>query len=251
MSAVRRCAKRSRCLRDEQLVQIYRQVGTIVAPVRISLIEEGRFVRSTLECANHVELALSITRRTVRRVRRIVERQRRPSPAATSTSSSELDEPMHRRLFEFAGRGARLDDARADQAPVRPRALAACSVASPTTRGRAQQEHEADPRRRWPRATSPASARASAAHINHDHRASAGAARAARRRAISPTERPNRTSLTLKIERVLYHRHLPGPQLRHPQDRTPTKACTASATRRSTAASWRSRPISTITSFRA
>src|SRR4030095_3206198 len=37
-------------LADEQMVQIYRQVGTIVAPVRISLLEEGRFVRSTLEC---------------------------------------------------------------------------------------------------------------------------------------------------------------------------------------------------------
>ena len=43
-------------LADEQLVVIYPQVKTLVAPVRRSLIDEGRFVRSTLECANHAEL---------------------------------------------------------------------------------------------------------------------------------------------------------------------------------------------------
>ena len=48
-------------LADEQLVLIYPQVRTIVAPVRRSLIDEGRFVRSTLECANHAELATTIT----------------------------------------------------------------------------------------------------------------------------------------------------------------------------------------------
>jgi DNA-binding GntR family transcriptional regulator len=46
---------------EEQLVVIYRQVGTLVAPVRLSLLEEGRFVRSTLECASHVQLAQTIT----------------------------------------------------------------------------------------------------------------------------------------------------------------------------------------------
>jgi DNA-binding GntR family transcriptional regulator len=91
-------------LADEQLVQIYRQVGTIVAPVRTALIEEGRFVRSTLECANHVQLALSITGDQLAEFGNIVARQRAAVAAGQTDQFSELDELMHRRLFEFAGR---------------------------------------------------------------------------------------------------------------------------------------------------
>jgi DNA-binding GntR family transcriptional regulator len=91
-------------LADEQLVQIYRQVGTIVAPVRTALIEEGRFVRSTLECANHVQLALSITGYQLAEFGTIVARQRAAVAAGQTDQFSELDELMHRRLFEFAGR---------------------------------------------------------------------------------------------------------------------------------------------------
>ena len=47
-------------LADEQLVLIFPQVKTVVAPVRRSLIDEGRFVRGTLECANHAELVTTI-----------------------------------------------------------------------------------------------------------------------------------------------------------------------------------------------
>ena len=93
-------------LADEQLVQIYRQVGTIVAPVRTSLIEEGRFVRSTLECANHVQLALSITGDQLAEFGSIVERQRAAVASGQTEQFSELDELMHRRLFEFAGRNS-------------------------------------------------------------------------------------------------------------------------------------------------
>ena len=91
-------------LADEQLVQIYRQVGTIVAPVRLSLLEEGRFVRSTLECASHVQLALSITPAQLQEFGQIVERQRAAVASGQVDQFSELDELMHRRLFEFAGR---------------------------------------------------------------------------------------------------------------------------------------------------
>jgi DNA-binding GntR family transcriptional regulator len=91
-------------LADEQMVQIYRQVGTIVAPVRMSLLEEGRFVRSTLECASHVQLAQNITPDQLREFGQIVERQRNAVAGGQIDQFSELDELMHRRLFEFAGR---------------------------------------------------------------------------------------------------------------------------------------------------
>jgi DNA-binding GntR family transcriptional regulator len=91
-------------LAEEQLVLIYRQVGTIVAPVRLSLIEEGRFVRSTLECANHVHLAQTITPEQIAEFGRLVEQQRRAVADGQMDLFCELDELMHRRLFEFAGR---------------------------------------------------------------------------------------------------------------------------------------------------
>jgi len=91
-------------LADEQMVLIYRQVGTLVAPVQLSLLEEGRFVRSTLECANHVQLALTITPAQLAEFGGIVERQREAVARGQTDLFSELDELMHRRLFEFAGR---------------------------------------------------------------------------------------------------------------------------------------------------
>ena len=91
-------------LAEEQMVQIYRQVGTLVAPVRVSLLEEGRFVRSTLECANHVQLAQTITAEQLTEFGQIVERQRLAVASGQMDQFSELDELMHRRLFEFAGR---------------------------------------------------------------------------------------------------------------------------------------------------
>ena len=91
-------------LAEEQLVQIYRQVGTIVAPVNLSLLEEGRFVRSTLECANHVQLVQSITAEQLTEFGQIIQRQRDAVANGQLDQYSELDEWMHRRLFEFAGR---------------------------------------------------------------------------------------------------------------------------------------------------
>ncbi|MBB1072837.1 GntR family transcriptional regulator [Rhodoferax sp. 4810] len=91
-------------LADEQLVLIYRQVGTIVAPVRLSLLEEGRFVRSTLECANHVQLVQNITTAQLTELGQIIQQQRHAVETAQLEKYSELDELMHRRLFEFAGR---------------------------------------------------------------------------------------------------------------------------------------------------
>lgn len=91
-------------LADEQLVVIYRQVGTLVAPVRLSLLEEGRFVRSTLECANHVQLAQTITPEQMAEFGQIVRQQGEAVQSGELDLFSELDDLMHRRLFEFAGR---------------------------------------------------------------------------------------------------------------------------------------------------
>ncbi len=61
-------------------------------------------MRSTLECANHVQLALSIRSDQLAEFAEIVERQRAAVASGRTDLFSELDELMHRRLFEFAGR---------------------------------------------------------------------------------------------------------------------------------------------------
>ncbi|MDE1948894.1 MAG: GntR family transcriptional regulator [Burkholderiales bacterium] len=92
-------------LAEEQLVQITRKVGTVVAPISVSLLEEGRFARSTLECANHVQLAQTIAPEQLDEFAALVDAQRRAVAADDVDAFFELDEAMHRRLFEFAGHG--------------------------------------------------------------------------------------------------------------------------------------------------
>lgn len=91
-------------LADDQLVIIYPQVKTVVAPVRRSLIDESRFVRSTLECANHAELAQSITQAQIDSLVALVDLQRQAARAGNVEAFFQLDEQMHRSMFEFAGR---------------------------------------------------------------------------------------------------------------------------------------------------
>ncbi|MBI0330798.1 GntR family transcriptional regulator [Burkholderia plantarii] len=92
-------------LADEHLVHIIRKVGTFVAPISVSQLEEGRFARSTLECANHVQLAQTITPAQLTEFGEIVAAQREAVEAGDVERFFDLDERMHRRLFEFAGRG--------------------------------------------------------------------------------------------------------------------------------------------------
>lgn len=91
-------------LADEQLVNIHRKVGTVVAPISLALLDEGRFARSTLECASHVQLAQTITPAQLDEFAGIVDEQRLAVRNGRVGEFFRLDELMHRRLFEFAGR---------------------------------------------------------------------------------------------------------------------------------------------------
>ncbi|PXW95219.1 GntR family transcriptional regulator [Sphaerotilus hippei] len=91
-------------LADEQLVQIQRKVGTLVAPISMNRLDEGRFARSTLECASHVQLAQTITPVQLDEFAGIVDQQRSAVAKGEVGEFFRLDELMHRRLFEFAGR---------------------------------------------------------------------------------------------------------------------------------------------------
>jgi len=91
-------------LEDEQLVHIYPQVKTLVAPVRRSLIDEGRFVRSTLECASHADLVKTITQPQIDTLAALIAAQKAAARAGDPEAFFKLDEEMHRSMFEFAGR---------------------------------------------------------------------------------------------------------------------------------------------------
>ena len=91
-------------LADEQLVLIFPQVKTVVAPVRRSLIDEGRFVRGTLECANHAELATRIAEQQLDHLDSLIAEQRSAARVGDVEGFFRLDETMHRAMFEFAGR---------------------------------------------------------------------------------------------------------------------------------------------------
>ena len=61
----------------EELVEVYPQVGTRVAPLRVALIQEGCFVRRSLECANLLDLVGTITAAQRRELRSVLLQHQR------------------------------------------------------------------------------------------------------------------------------------------------------------------------------
>lgn len=93
-----------RYLVQEQLVQIYPQVATRVAPLQVALIREGCFVRRALECANLLDLVKTISAAQRMELRSILLQLRKALNSGKFDLLFQLDDEMHRRLFEFAGR---------------------------------------------------------------------------------------------------------------------------------------------------
>jgi DNA-binding GntR family transcriptional regulator len=93
-----------RQLAQENLVDVYPQVGTVVAPVRVTLIHEGRFIRRALEIANLQELVRTIAPPQVVELRRVLALQRAAVEAGRADEFFRLDETMHSLFFRFTGR---------------------------------------------------------------------------------------------------------------------------------------------------
>jgi DNA-binding GntR family transcriptional regulator len=93
-----------RMLAQEGLVMVYPQVGTIVAPIRVSLIAEGHFVRSALENANLLELVKVITPAQITAIKQGLKQQRSALKSGDTDEFFRLDEAMHRKMFELTGR---------------------------------------------------------------------------------------------------------------------------------------------------
>ena len=99
-------------------------------------------MRSTLECANHAELATKITSRQLDELRALVRAQRKAALAGDAQAFFTLDETMHRSMFEFAGHGhvwTMLEDVKRHFDRVRWLLLERVNYHA----RRAQREHEA------------------------------------------------------------------------------------------------------------
>lgn len=91
-------------LAQEHLVDVFPQVGTVVAPVRVALIHEGRFIRRALESANLAELVRTITPAQIAEIKGLLAAQRTAVVAGRPGEFFRLDEKMHTRFFDFTGR---------------------------------------------------------------------------------------------------------------------------------------------------
>ncbi|WP_155638321.1 GntR family transcriptional regulator [Burkholderia cepacia] len=91
-------------LSDQKLVDIYPQAGTVVAPIRLSLIEYDSFVRHALERANLMDLANVISEDGKARIRKELALQKDAMDHNRIQEFFEHDEAMHRLFFELTDR---------------------------------------------------------------------------------------------------------------------------------------------------
>jgi DNA-binding GntR family transcriptional regulator len=93
-----------RQLSVERLVDVYPQAGTVVSPIRLSLLREACFVRGALEAANFAELAPAIDAEGLSSLRAIVASQREAMEKADLGSFMDLDDALHAQAFKLMGR---------------------------------------------------------------------------------------------------------------------------------------------------
>jgi DNA-binding GntR family transcriptional regulator len=90
-------------LAKEQLVRVYPQAATVVAPLSMDALREGCFIRRSLECANIMELVSRVTPTGLRELSAMIKSQRAALAANRPGDFFYLDEAMHGHLFDLAG----------------------------------------------------------------------------------------------------------------------------------------------------
>jgi DNA-binding GntR family transcriptional regulator len=88
----------------ENLVNIFPQAGTVVAPIRLSLIEQGSFVRKALESANLLDLMDLLTPQSRGRIKALLTLQERALKKQDVATFHTHDDAMHRLFFELTDR---------------------------------------------------------------------------------------------------------------------------------------------------
>jgi DNA-binding GntR family transcriptional regulator len=87
-------------LAEEELVDVYPQVGTFVAPISLDAVKVGQYVREHLECALVADAARRIDAEGVERIRDSIARQEQ---ATSPEEAFALDNEFHRLIAELSG----------------------------------------------------------------------------------------------------------------------------------------------------
>ncbi len=90
-------------LSEEGFLRVIPQVGTFVAPISISAVQDSQFIRESLECKSVVEAARRIRPADGTELHRLLADQNAAIDAGDYAQFFALDETMHRRLMEIAG----------------------------------------------------------------------------------------------------------------------------------------------------
>lgn len=87
-------------LAEEELVVIYPQFGTFVAPISLEAVRVGQYVREHLECALVADATKRLDEAGVARIRDVIERQ---ATAANLDEFYNLDNEFHALIAELSG----------------------------------------------------------------------------------------------------------------------------------------------------
>jgi DNA-binding GntR family transcriptional regulator len=93
-----------RQLAAENLIEVYPQSGNFVAPIKVELVENAVFIRTALEMANMRTLAKAISAQELMELRHNIQKQELAIKEADYYRFHDLDEALHRKLFQFSGR---------------------------------------------------------------------------------------------------------------------------------------------------
>jgi DNA-binding GntR family transcriptional regulator len=92
-----------RRLTEEGLLRVVPQIGTFVAPIKLTAVKDSQFIRETLECRAVRLVAEKIARHQVDVLREYLDRQEELIAGGDAAGFFASDEAMHRDLMRIAG----------------------------------------------------------------------------------------------------------------------------------------------------
>lgn len=93
-------------LRQESLIRVYPQSGTVVSPIDLAEVADSQFLRETLECRTAALAAEACTAEQAHALRELIERQRRCCIEGREADFVAADDEMHQLLVVISGRKA-------------------------------------------------------------------------------------------------------------------------------------------------
>jgi DNA-binding GntR family transcriptional regulator len=91
-----------RRLTEEGLLRVVPQIGTFVAPIKLTAVKDSQFIRETLECRTVRLVAETITRDQVGALHAYLDRQEKLIAGGDAAGFFASDEAMHRELMRIA-----------------------------------------------------------------------------------------------------------------------------------------------------